>query len=427
MIAATEPSDNSGNTTDTPQRQPGISTAELTALLAFLSACTALSIDAVLPTFSDVREAFGLGTNSTAPALILSSFFFGLAGGQLIWGSIADRFGRLPTLKAGFVLFALGSIGATLSPSMAIMIPSRFIWGFGASAARGMSIAITRDLFEGDALSKMMSRVQSIFMLAPILAPSLGAAMLWVLPWRSVYATGAVFAAIGWLWTRRLNETLDPSNRRGLDLSSLGRAFAEVVRVRPTMWFALALTLHYAAFFPYLGSAELIFDRMYGLDEIFPILFGAAGLAMGISSAVTSKSVDRIGTERTMHGAMVGYALTSVSFLTIGLMTSGQPPFVLMYVLLTCVLIFHLPLSPIYNSEAMQPVGHVAGTAASVIGTMSLGIGTAIGTPVTNAITSSINPLALGFVVFGGLGMACALMGLRAMRRHSNSTPAHSI
>lgn len=411
------------------ESNPGTSgkmgTKELTALLAFLSACTALSIDSVLPAFPQVRTAFGLPADSTAPAMILSAFFLGLALGQLLWGSIADRYGRVPTLRIGFAIMALGSVGAAVAPSMAVMLPSRFVWGVGAASARGVSIAITRDLFEGKALSTMMSRVQSIFMLAPIFAPSLGALILWVLPWRSVFATGAVFALLGVAWVSRLGETLKPEHRRNLDPASLLDAFRQVLTNRTTMWFALALTLHYAAFFPYLGTSELIFGEIYGRAPAFPFLFGAAGLAMGAAGVATSRAVDRMGTSWVSRRVMIGYLVATAVFAAVCALGTANPTFWLFYACLIGVLVFHLPLSPIYNSEAMQPVGHLAGTAASVVGTLSLGLGTALGTPVANTVGPSVAPLAVGFLVFGGLGVVAAAIGGRSA--HSTSTPNASM
>jgi DHA1 family bicyclomycin/chloramphenicol resistance-like MFS transporter len=387
---------------------------ELTALLAFLSACTALSIDSVLPAFPQVRRAFGLAADSTAPAMILSAFFLGLAIGQLIWGSVADRYGRVPTLRIGFAIMAIGSLGAALAPSMAVMLPSRVIWGVGAASARGVSIAITRDLFEGRDLSAMMSRVQSIFMLAPIFAPSLGALILLVLPWRSVFATGALFAVMGIAWVSRLGETLREEHRRSLDPASLFDAFRQVLTTRATMWFAVALTLHYAAFFPYLGTSELIFGELYGHAAAFPLLFGAAGIGMGIAGAITSRAVDRMGTAWVSRRVMVAYVALSALFATVCMAGAGNPPFWLFYGCLVAVLVMHLPLSPIYNSEAMQPVGHLAGTAASVVGTLSLGVGTALGTPVANLVGPSVAPLALGFLIFGGVGVLAGVLGSRS-------------
>lgn len=391
-------------------------TRELIALLAFLSATTALSIDSILAAFVDLRKSFSLAQDSSAPALTLSFFFLGLASGQMVWGFAADRFGRKPTLHAGFALFALGSLGATIAPSMAVMLPFRFLWGVGAAAARAMSVTITRDLFDGDELSTVMSRVQAIFMIAPVFAPSLGAAMLVVLPWRSVFATGVFFAAIGAIWIRRLDETLRPEYRRPIELRSLRRGVAAVTGSPGSRNATLALTLHYAAFFPYLGSAELIFDHIYDRGAWFPYLFGFSGLAMGISGSMAARTIQRVGTESVLRRAAFGLVASSGTLLALALATNGRPAFWLAYFCLTITLMFHLPLSPMYNSLAMQPVGHVAGAAASVIGTVSLGVGTLIGTPVAGAITSRITALPAGFFIFGGIGVIFGLRAARATR-----------
>ncbi|HDL41556.1 MAG TPA: MFS transporter, partial [Actinobacteria bacterium] len=190
---------------------------EFTVLMSMTMALTALSIDIMLPAFPLIRQSFGLDTTSTDVAGIITVFFVGLAVAQLFYGPLADRFGRKPVLYGGYVVFLAGVTLSIIAPTLPWLLAARFLWGVGAAGARVIALSIVRDQFEGEAMAKTMSFIMAIFIMVPVVAPAIGAAIIAVAPWRTLFWFVGGFAGVVALWARRLPETLKPEDR--LELS----------------------------------------------------------------------------------------------------------------------------------------------------------------------------------------------------------------
>ncbi|MED5293735.1 MAG: MFS transporter, partial [Actinomycetota bacterium] len=147
---------------------------EFIAFTALLTSAIALSIDMLLPAFADLRSAFGMEPTSNLPGLTITCIFVGMAIGMPIYGPLADTYGRIPVLRTGIALFALGALGSTLAPNLGFLLASRVLWGIGCAAPRTISQAMIRDRFEGDDMARVMAIVQTIFFAGPVLAPVLG-------------------------------------------------------------------------------------------------------------------------------------------------------------------------------------------------------------------------------------------------------------
>lgn len=204
-------------------------------MMSMAMACTALGIDLMLPAFGDIRQAFGLAADSTAVAGIVTAYFVGLALGQVLWGPIADRYGRKVTLYAGLAVYMAGAATSALSPSLGVLFGARFAWGVGAAGPRVGALAMVRDSFEGERMARVMSFILAVFVLVPVLAPSLGAAILAFASWRWVFAFGVVYAAALMAWLRRLPETLREEHRSPLEFTRVLRAAVFVFRNRQTV------------------------------------------------------------------------------------------------------------------------------------------------------------------------------------------------
>jgi hypothetical protein len=163
-----------------------LSNRHFTALLSMMMALVALAIDLMLPAFDQIRADLGLAADSPRVAQIITVFFIGMALAQYIYGPLADRFGRKPVLYAGFAVYALGALGSLLAPNLEILLASRFVWGVGAASARVISVSVVRDYYSGDQMSRAMSYIMAVFVTVPVLAPSIGAALIRVFPWQSV-------------------------------------------------------------------------------------------------------------------------------------------------------------------------------------------------------------------------------------------------
>ncbi len=378
-----------------------------------IMALSALGIDMMLPAFDEIRAHFGLEPDSTQVAQVVTFFLLGLAVAQYFYGPLADRFGRKPVLYAGLALYGLGAVGATLAPTLELVLVSRFVWGVGAAAPRVVSVSIVRDVYSGEEMAKAMSYILAIFIMVPILAPSIGAALIAVFPWQSVFVFGAVAAVAVTLWSRLLPETLDPADRRPLDGAAIWGATREVLTNRQTLGYTLARTMTFGAFSSYLASSERIFGEIYDRPEQFPFIFGGIAAVMGSAMLTNGKLVERIGTRRIVHVFLIAYAIGGYVFWMVTAAASGQPGFWTFVIGLAAIAFMHALLIPNFNTIAMWPMGHIAGTASALIGTISVAGGASIGAVIDQLYTDSVSPLVVSFAILGTLAFGFVLWAER--------------
>ena len=380
---------------------PSIGRREFTVMIAMIMALTALAIDIMLPAFGAVREEFGLAADSTAPAAIVTFFFLGLAAAQLFFGPLADRFGRKPVFYGGLALYLVSAVAASLAPTLEMVLISRFFWGVGGAAPRVVALAIVRDSYHGEAMARTMSIIMSIFVLVPVVAPTLGAAILAVATWRWVFGACAVAAVLLGIWVLRLPETLEPANRLPLRFDSIRAAGKTVVTNRQTVGYMMAMTFTFGVFMSYLASSELILADVFDRAEQFPYVFGGLAALMGAAMLVNAGVVARVGLRRLVHGVMGGYVLGSIGLVVLAATTRGVPPFWIFVVVLAVTLSMHAFLIPNLNTLAMNPMGKVAGTAAAVIGTVSTALGAGLGAVLDRLFDGTVLPFSLGFLGYG--------------------------
>ncbi len=187
-------------------------------------ATMAVGIDLMLPAFPEMREEFGMAPDSTQVAWVVTAYFLGMAVGPWLYGPASDRYGRRVPLFAGVTLYAAAAVLAAVSPSWTMIVVARFLWGLGAGGPRALCTAMIRDRYDGDDMARLMSTMMAVFLLVPIAAPTVGAGLIAVLPWRVVFWFPAVIALglLAWAW-RRLPETLPHDRRRPFTWSASGR------------------------------------------------------------------------------------------------------------------------------------------------------------------------------------------------------------
>lgn len=399
-------------TTATATARP-LSNRHFTALLSMMMALTALAIDLMLPAFDQIRASYGLADDSPRVAQIITVFFIGMALAQYVYGPLADRFGRKPVLYAGFAIYALGALGSLLAPTLEIVLVSRFVWGVGAASARVVSVSIVRDFYSGDQMSRAMSYIMAVFVLVPVLAPSIGAALITVLPWQSVFAFCLLFVGVIAAWATVLPETLAEENRRELDRRAIWAATREVLTNRITLGYTLAMTAVFSVFTSYLASSERIFGDFYDKPDEFPFIFGGIAAVMGVAMLTNAQLVERVGTRRLTHIVLVCYVAASAAMTVITISVGGRLAFWPFVIGLCILIVFHSLLIPNLNAIAMFPMGHIAGTASSVIGTISLAVGAFFGSVIDRTYTDSALPLILAFLGFGMVAVAVVLWAER--------------
>lgn len=391
--------------TPSPHHDIGIrmSRGHFTVLISMIMALAAIGIDLMLPAFDDLREYFGLAPDSPEVAQIVTAFLLGMAFSQYFYGPLADRFGRRPMLYVGFTIYAIGAIASALAPSLELILVSRFVWGIGAAGPRVISVSIVRDIYSGEEMAKAMSFILAIFIMVPIVAPSIGTGLIALFGWRAPFLFGAAMAVVIALWSRILPETLDPGDRRPINPGAIGSATWEVLSNRQTMGYTLARTATFGAFSSYLASSERIFGETYGRPDQFPFIFGGIAAAMGVAILANTKLVDRIGTRRTVSVALTAYMISAVVFWIVTATAGGLPGFWVFVIGLAVLAGMHALLIPNFNTISMWPMGHIAGTASAVIGTIPVAGGALIGAIIDRQYTDTVTPLVASFAVLGAV------------------------
>lgn len=388
-------------------RLPGF--GEFIALIAMLSSLTALSIDAMLPAMQIIGQELGVAHENDVQH-ILTSLFLGLACGQILVGPLSDAAGRKPLMYAGLGIFMLGSLITMLSQDFTQMLIGRFMQGLGASAPRVLTMALVRDCYSGRAMARVLSFAMTVFVLVPMLAPSLGQGIMWLADWRAIFGSFLLLAAGVSLWFFwRVPETLSPEKRRPFAFHKIWQGLLEVLTTRQTITHTLALGMVFAAFLGYLSSSQQILQIQYGLGELFPLYFAILAFAIGSASFVNAKLVMRYGMQRLSRWAIILFTLLAVVFLTVTCSLTGQPP---LWMLLIYLGLSFLAIGMLFgnlNALAMEPLGHLAGIGASVVGSLSTLIAIPLGTVIGQAYNGTVLPLASGFFIMGLLAAGILL------------------
>ena len=384
---------------------------QMTALLALSMALAALGIDLMLPAFGLIREDFGMASDSTAVAGLVTAYFLGLAGGQLFYGPVSDRYGRKPTLYVGYAVYGIGALAAALAPSFVLLLIARFVWGLGAAGPRVVTQAVIRDTYEGDAMARALSMVMAVFVLVPIFAPTLGDLVSSATSWRWLFV-GCFAAVVGMsFWALRLPETLKPEHRMELRFGRIAAASRVVVSNRQTLAYTLSMTALYGAFTSFIGSSEAIIGETFGQADRFPIIFGGIGCVIGSAMLVNARIVSHFGARRVVHSTFFAYMVVGAVFVVVALATDGRPPLWAFLLIMACLVSGHALLIPNCNSIAMVPMGAVAGTAASIMGAAQIAGGALLGSITDQAFDGTVRPMAYGFLGYGVLAFLLMLWG----------------
>ena len=383
-------------------RKP-LSNGEFIALMALLMSLTAMSIDIMLPALPEIGATLGVGTATNLP-LVVSVFMFGAAVGQLVWGPLADRYGRRRPLLAGLALFAAATSIAITAQDFPQLLAARFVQGIGGSVGRIIVTAIVRDLFEGRRMASIMSTVMMVFILVPILAPAVGQIIILFGTWRWIFGVllGAALMAFTWSGLR-LPET-QPALVPGARRHTVGEAMRLVVGNRVTLGYGIASGFVFGQLVAYIASAQQVFGGAYGLGKLFPFAFGSVACAIAAASFTNARLVQRVGMRRLSHTALV--ALLIMCSGLAALSASMQLPFWAALAGLAASFFLYGMLLSNFNAVAMQPMGAAAGMAASLTGSYSMASGALFGTLIARAFDGTVLPLFTGFALLA----LCALI-----------------
>jgi MFS transporter, DHA1 family, multidrug resistance protein len=382
---------------------------EFTFLISMIMAVVALAIDMMLPSFTELRMHFGLASDSNALAPIVTFFFIGLALGQPVWGPLSDALGRKRILYWGMSVYVAAAIAAVFAPSLGVLFALRFVGGLGAAGPRVVALSVVRDAYEGSAMAKVMSYVMAIFILVPVIAPTIGSVALAFGSWQTIFWLIAAFGVAVAVWSFRLPETLPVGRRLPLDFGRLLAAAGQVFSSRFAMGLTLAQTSIFAFFASYIASSQLIVDDVFGLGDWFPLIFGASAGVVGIGMLANTRLLDVVSMRTILRGVFSTYVTVATALVIVAVSTGGRPALPLFLAVLAPILFAHALLIPNLNAAALVPMGSIAGTAAAVIGTVSTLGGAIVGAVIDRTYDGTITPLAIGCLVAAVIALALFL------------------
>ncbi len=377
--------------------------------LAYLGVLLAIGVDISLPAFDDLDVAFGLSDRGVSVGVIGTVYLLGMAIGQIVYGVASDRFGRRPTMLFGIGLYTVGVFVALVAPNLEVLLAGRLLWGLGAAAPFVLRQAIARDLYHGDRMARIITIVTAVFLLGPIFMPMLGAAILLVAPWQGVFAASLIASAVALVWVLWFGETLDPEQRRTLQLRPLADAVRLVATTRVTAGHIVAQMFIGAAFFIWLGSAQPIIDNIYGRGSQFAVWFAASGIVMALSLLANGRMIDRFGSRRVALVAACAFVSVGVVGVVVTLDADGVPSIWVFFAWAAVTNALGTVLTPLCSAMALQPMGALAGTASAVLGLVSLGGGALLAAMIDARIDDTVTPMVIGSLVFGTLSLSCLL------------------
>jgi DHA1 family bicyclomycin/chloramphenicol resistance-like MFS transporter len=394
---------------------------EFIALAAALMALNALAIDIMLPGLQQIGASLGV-ENENHRQYVITAYIAGFGIAQLFFGPLSDRFGRRPPLLVGLAVYIGAALAAAFAPSFQTLLILRVIQGIGAAATRVITVSIVRDVFGGRAMAEVMSLVFMVFMVIPVVAPSIGQVVMLFSEWHMIFVVMATIALGFTVWTAaRLPETLHPEYRRAFDLRTIANGFRVVLTNRISLCYMLATTSVFGALFGFINSAQQVYVGIYGLGVWFPVIFAAVAGMMAVSSFANSRLVGRFGMRKLSHGALIGFiTVTSVWFV---LSLFGQLPIYVFVPLFALAMLQFGWIGSNFNSIAMEPLGHLAGTASSVQGfTQTLG-GGIIGATIGQLFDGTTTPLAAGFCAVSIVSLIFVLTAERGKLFQAHAHP----
>jgi len=406
----------------TSNPHPGMGFKAFVALIAAMMATNALAIDSMLPALPQIGEALGVASHNQRQ-WIITAYLLGFGVAQLAYGSLADRFGRKPVLLVGLSLYVLFAGLCAISTSFEMLLVARALCGVGAAATRVLSVSIVRDCYSGRQMARVMSLSFIVFLAVPIVAPSIGQAIVLVAPWPWIFAVLAIFglAVMGWIFAR-LPETLHPEDRVPLTPGPVLAAFKEALTNRIAIGYTIASTLVLGGLFGFLNSAQQVFVDVLGAGKLFTLLFAAIAGGIAVASLVNSHIVGRLGMRRVSHVALCGYIAFAGVHALIAL-SGHESLWVFAGMQAGMMFCFGLTMSN-FGALAMEPLGHLAGTAASVQGFITTIGGALFGFWIGQLFDGTVVPLTLGFTGFGVAGLIAVLITEKGRLFHAGSSAA---
>jgi DHA1 family bicyclomycin/chloramphenicol resistance-like MFS transporter len=390
------------------QPKPDIGFKQFVALIAAIMAINALAIDSMMPALGLIGADLHILMENDRQ-WIITAYMLGFGTAQLIYGPLADRFGRKGVLLAGLAIYIVFSVMAAVSTSFEMLLIARVLQGVGAAACRVLVVSIVRDRFSGRQMARVMSLTFIVFLLVPILAPSIGQLILLIAPWRWIFGGLAIFGIVLSVWiVVRLPETLHPEDRVQLSVNGILRAFKLTLTNRIAVGYMLAMTFVMGGLMGFITSAQQVFVEVFNIPVFFTVIFALIAAAMGVSALLNARLVGKLGTRRISHSALLGYI--AFAAVHVGVTLAGHENIWTFTVLQASMMFCFGMMTSNFSAMAMEPLGHVAGTASSVQGFCTTVGGALLGFFVAQHFDGTVKPMTLGFLLYGLVAFAAVII-----------------
>ena len=368
---------------------------EFVVIIASIMALNPLAMDMMLPALPNIASAFHI-TAANRPQAVLSTFMIGFGVGQFVMGPLSDRFGRRPVLLGGMVLYVIASLLAIAAPSFETVLLARALQGLGTAATRVIATSVVRDCYAGRRMASVMSLTMMVFIAVPVIAPSFGQAVMLLTQWRGIFIVLTLYGVLALIWSAlRLPETLPMSERKSLAWRDVLAAFRQTVTNRQTLGYALAAGGVLGALFAYVFSSQQIFTEIYQLGHYFPLAFAAVAIGIAIAGFLNARIVGRLGMRVISHGGLVGAVVVAGIMLVAAKLQVLPLP---LFMVLSALMMFAFGLMfANFTALAMEPQGHIAGTASSLYGSITTLLGIGIGAVIGQDYNGTLLPFATGF------------------------------
>lgn len=403
---------------------PNVGLGEFVTLMAALMAINSLGMDLMLAALPQMGESLRILTENDRQ-WIIAAYMLSFGAGQLFYGPIADRYGRKPVLIVSLTIFAATSVLAALATTFQTMLIARVLQGFCVASSRVLNVSMIRDCYSGRRMARVMSLTFIVFAATPILAPGLGQLILLMAPWPAIFMILAGLGALltGWI-ALRLSETLRPEHRRSIQPAAIASAMREVVTCRTSIGYTISFTMLFGATMGYVNSAQQLFDRVFAVPHLFGIVFAGIAGFTALSALLNSRIVERFGTRVISHTALLG--LVGISGLHLLIVLAGRETLASFAVLQGLVVFCSTMAGPNFAAMAMQPMGHIAGTAASVQGFITIAGAAAIGIAISQSFDGTALAVVAGFLLMSVAALIVVLITEQGRLFQPHTPPLHA-
>jgi DHA1 family bicyclomycin/chloramphenicol resistance-like MFS transporter len=380
---------------------------EFVGLIAALMAINAIAIDSMLPALGQIGDALGV-TNANERQWIITAYMLGFGATQIVYGTLTDRFGRKPVLLWGLAGYTICTLLVASAHSFETLLAGRVLQGVAAASTRVVSVSVVRDCYAGRLMARVMSLALIVFIGVPVFAPSAGQLILLVAPWQGIFLALAAFGltVLLWVWFR-LPETMHAEDRQPIAFQTITHTFRFILSNRLAMGYTVASTMIFGAMLGFINSAQQLFADVFHAGRIFPVVFALIATFVAISSLLNARLVDRLGMRKLSHASLLAFIAIAGVHAVIAM--NGQDTIWTFAILQSATMLTLGLMMGNFGAIAMEPLGHVAGAAASVQGFVSTVGAALLGFFIGQNFNGTDIPLELGFVTCGLIALGVVM------------------